>query len=167
MQIKITPLPQLNKKFLSLSLYPYNFTIQASGHLLSLSKQKSSLKTLVMQVMAWNHPFSRKMVILHLESKEDWLGVRSYYVSQIQSPLVIREQLSLNGLFLSVQAYIPLKLYLDFPLGLDGIEMLCSFICLLHRKPKRNVKQNQSQQQKWEWPVKKCKAATLGCCTAN
>lgn len=104
MQIKITPLPQLNKKFLSLSIYPYNITIQASGHLLSLSKQKSSLKTLVMQVMAWNHPFSRKMVILHLESKEDWLGVQSYYVSQIQSPLVIWEQLtnqSMRGFFFS------------------------------------------------------------------
>lgn len=78
----------------SLSIYPYNITIQASGHLLSLSKQKSSLETLVMQVMAWNHPFSRKMVILHLESKEDWLGVQSYYVSQIQSPLVIQQQLT-------------------------------------------------------------------------
>lgn len=79
---------------ISLSIYPYNITIQASGHLLSLSKQKSFLETLVMQVMAWNHPFSRKMVILHLESKEDWLGVQSYYVSQIQSPLVIQEQLT-------------------------------------------------------------------------
>lgn len=82
---------------ISLSIYPYNITIQASGHLLSLSKQKSSLKTLVMQVMAWNHPFSRKMVILHLESKEDWLDVQSYYVSQIHSPLVIWEQLLDNS----------------------------------------------------------------------
>lgn len=37
---------------ISLSIYPYNITIQASGHLLSLSKQKSFLETLVMQVMA-------------------------------------------------------------------------------------------------------------------
>lgn len=88
---------------ISLSIYPYNITIQASGHLLSLSKQKSSLETLVMQVMAWNHPFSRKMVILHLESKEDWLGVQSYYVSQIQSPLVIQEQLTDQSLRVYIQ----------------------------------------------------------------
>lgn len=79
---------------ISLSIYPYNITIQASGHLLSLSKQKSPLKTLVMQVMAWNHPFSRKMVILLLESMEDWLGIQSYYVPLIQSPLVTWEPLT-------------------------------------------------------------------------
>lgn len=44
--------PSAQQKFLSPSIYPYNITIRASGHLLSLSKQKSSLKTLVMQVMA-------------------------------------------------------------------------------------------------------------------
>lgn len=37
------------------------------------------------------------MVILHLESKEDWLDVQSYYVSQIHSPLVIWEQLLDNS----------------------------------------------------------------------
>lgn len=95
--------PSAQQKFLSPSIYPYNITIRASGHLLSLSKQKSSLKTLVMQVMAWNHPFSRKMVILHLESKEGWLGVQSYYFSHIQSPLVIREQLTYQSTRVFIQ----------------------------------------------------------------
>lgn len=126
---------------------------------MSLSKQKSSLETLVMQVMAWNHPFSRKMVILHLESKEDWLGVQSYYVSQIQSLWVIQEQLtdqSVRVLF-SVGMH-PTELYLGFSWGPADTGVLCSVICLLCGRCKKNYRQKKLNVNDL---ANKCKLTTL------
>lgn len=149
---------------ISLSIYPYNITIQALGHLLSLSKQKSSLETLVMQVMAWNHPFSRKKVILHLESEEDWLAVQSYYVSQIQSPLVIQKQLTDQSLSGFIQCrYVSHWTLPGFFLGScwHRRSVYCYLLSLW-----KALEKLQTGEIKCEWPGKQMQTHNTGslCC---
>lgn len=149
---------------ISLSIYPYNITIQASGHLLSLSKQKSSLETLVMQVMAWNHPFSRKKVILHLESEEDWLAVQNYYVSQIQSPLVIQKQLTDQSLSGFIQCrYVSHWTVPGFFLG-SCWHRRSVYCCLLSLW--KALEKLQTGEIKCEWPGKEMQTHNTGslCC---